>query len=70
MEEKKTLVKRMVSYFLFIVTFFVVLPAQASVEPPRFEAEFKASPLISAASVCWLFCFSFHCSEWAETRGK
>jgi len=25
-------------HFLFIVTFFVVLPAQASVEPPRFEA--------------------------------
>jgi len=38
MEKKKTIVKRMVSYFLFIVTFFVVLPAQASVEPPRFEA--------------------------------
>jgi len=38
MKKKKTIVKRMVSCFLFIVTFFVVLPAQASVEPPRFEA--------------------------------
>lgn len=25
-------------YFLFFVTFFVVLPARASVEPPSFEA--------------------------------
>ena len=38
MEKKKTIAKKMVSCFLFVVTFFIVLPAQASVEPPRFEA--------------------------------